>query len=112
MNIKEKIKLYEENIKKNKISGYKKQEINKNNIRRKVDHWNNIKNKNESENENNETENNEIKKNKEIENIEIKKHNKTKNIEIKKDNKTENIEIQKNNEESDETEIESYIINM
>ena len=106
MNIKEKIKLYEENIKKNKISGYKKQEINKNNIRRKVDHWNNIKNKNESETENNETEN------KEIENIEIKKHNKTKNIEIKKDNKTENIEIQKNNEESDETEIESYIINM
>ena len=29
--------------------GYKKQEINKNNIRRKRDHWNNIKNKNESE---------------------------------------------------------------
>ena len=96
MNIKEKIKLYEENIKKNKILGYKKQEINKNNIRRKVDHWNNIKNKNESE----------------TENIEIKKDNKTENIEIKKDNKTENIEIEKNNEESDETEIESYIINM
>jgi hypothetical protein len=96
MNIKEKIKLYEENIKKNKILGYKKQEINKNNIRRKVDHWNNIKNKNESENEN----------------IEIKKDNKTENIEIKKNNKTENIEIEKNNEESDETEIESYIINM
>lgn len=101
MNIKEKIKLYEENIKKNKILGYKKQEINKNNIRRKVDHWNNIKNKNESENEN----------------IEIKKDNKTKNNEIKKDNKTENIEIKKNNktennEDSDEIEIESYIINM
>ena len=101
MNIKEKIKLYEENIKKNKILGYKKQEINKNNIRRKVDHWNNIKNKNESENEN----------------IEIKKDNKTKNNEIKKDNKTENIEIKKNNktennEDSYEIEIESYIINM
>ena len=110
MSIKEKIKLYEENIKKNKILGYKKQEINKNNIRRKVDHWNNIKNKNESENENIE-----IKKDNKTENIEI--GSETENIEIKKDNKTENIEIKKdnkikNNEESDETEIESYIINM
>ena len=101
MNIKEKIKLYEENIKKNKILGYKKQEINKNNIRRKVDHWNNIKNKNESENENIE-----IKKDNKTENNEIKKNNKTENKEIKKNNKTEN------NDDSDEIEIESYIINM
>ena len=44
MSIKEKIKLYEENIIKNKIQGYKKTEINKNNVRRKINHWNNINN--------------------------------------------------------------------
>ena len=44
MSKKEKIKLYEENIIKNKIQGYKKTEINKNNVRRKINHWNNINN--------------------------------------------------------------------
>lgn len=44
MNIKDKIKLYEENISKKENIGYKKSQINKNNVRRKINHWNTINN--------------------------------------------------------------------
>ena len=43
MNIKEKIKLYEENIINKKV-GYKKPILNTNNVRKKINHWNNINN--------------------------------------------------------------------
>ena len=46
MSIKEKIKLYEENIIENKKIGYKKSQINTT-VRRKINHWNNINNEDE-----------------------------------------------------------------
>ena len=88
MNIKEKIKLYEENIKKNKIIGYKKSQINSNNVRRKINEWNNINNNLEETNE-------EEKK-------EEKKEEKIKN----KNNEN------KNDENEEEYELENGIINM
>tara|TARA_Y100001958_G_C21224569_1_gene549976 strand:+ start:15 stop:281 length:267 start_codon:yes stop_codon:yes gene_type:complete len=88
MNIKEKIKLYEKKIEDNKITGFKKKNnINaSNNIRRKINDWNNI-GKNE-----------EIK----IEKKEEKK--KEKKIEKKEEKNVENVD--------DEEELLNNIINM
>ena len=89
MNIKEKIKLYEKKIEDNKITGFKKKNnINaSNNIRRKINDWNNI-GKNE-----------EIK----IENSEKKIEKTEKKIEKKEEKYVENIE---------EEELLNNIINM
>lgn len=84
MNIKDKIKFYEENMKKNKITGYKKTHINNNSVRRKVTQWNNI-------------------------NIDIEKKTEEKN-EHKTEEKTEHKK--KYNESEDEYELENGIINM
>lgn len=108
MNIKDKIKLYEENISKKENIGYKKSQINKNNVRRKINHWNTI--------------NNDIIK-KEGEKIETEKV-KTEKVKMQKleDEKVDENIIKKekikekkkfkNEDSEDEYEFENGIINM
>ena len=99
MNIKEKIKLYEENIKKNKIIGYKKSQIISNNVRRKINEWNSINNNLEEEEKGKKEEEKKEKKEEE---------KKEKKEEGKKEKKIKN----KNNENEEEYELENGIINM
>lgn len=102
MNIKDKIKFFEETMKNNKNSGYKKT-INTGNVRKKINDWDNI-NKTEEKEKNKPVK--EIKQDKTnvIQNEEIKK------VSIKKHNKNK-IEIVSDDEETVET-FENSIINM
>ena len=96
MNIKEKIKLYEKNIKKNKIIGYKKSQIISNNVRRKINEWNNINNNLEEE-----------------EKWKKEEEEKWKKEEEKKEKKIKNKNNEnKNDENEEEYELENGIINM
>ena len=102
MNIKDKIKFFEETMKNNKNSGYKKT-VNTDNVRKKIYDWNNINKceeieKKEKKKQVKHAETNVI-QNQEIKKVFIKKHNKNK------------IEIESNDEETVET-FENSIINM
>ena len=94
MNIKEKIKLYEKKIEDNKIIGFKKKDnINcSNNIRRKINKWNNIG------------------KNEEIK-IEKKEEKKIEKKEEKKIEKKEEKKIEKFEENLENMEDEEELIN-
>ena len=92
MNIKEKIKLYEENIINKKV-GYKKPILNTNNVRKKINHWNNINNEEEKIEE------------------KVKKKVIEEKIEEKIEKKIEK-KVLKNNDSEDEYEFENGIINM
>jgi len=97
MNIKDKIKFFEETMKNNKNSGYKKT-VNTGNVRKKINDWNNINKGEEIEEKNKQNKTNVI-QNEEIKEVSIKKHNKNK------------IEIGSGDEETVET-FENSIINM
>ena len=96
MSIKEKIKLYEENIINKKV-GYKKPILNTNNVRKKINHWNNINNEEEKIEE-------KVKEKVIEEKIE-------KKIEEKIEKKIEKKVLKKTDSE-DEYEFENGIINM
>ena len=103
MNIKDKIRFFEETMKNNKNSGYKKT-VNTGNVRKKIKDWNNInkieeiEEKNKLKKQNKQTKQDKTKtiQNKEIKKNYIKKHNKNK------------IEIDTDDEET----FENSIINM
>ena len=101
MNIKDKIKFFEETMKNNKNSGYKKT-VNTGNVRKKINDWNNI-NKGEEIEEKEKKQNKQdkinITQNKVIDEVSIKKHNKNK------------IDIRSDDEETVET-FENSVINM
>lgn len=103
MNIKDKIKFFEETMKNNKNSGYKKT-VNTGNVRKKIKDWNNINKYEEIEEKNKQNKQNKQVKTNVIQNEEIKE------VSIKKHNKNK-IEIGSDDEETVET-FENSIINM
>ena len=105
MNIKDKIKLYEENIiNSSKKTIYKKTDVNKSNVRKKIYDWNNI---NKSENNINKSENNINKIQNESVKPESVKPESVKPI-VSKKNKKKGL----NNNIDDDEDIENSVINM
>ena len=118
MNIKEKIKFFEETVKNNKNTGYKKS-ANTGNVRKKINDWNNI---NKIEEKNEKHENIKIEKqekHEKHENIKIEKQEKTQKIVKKeiinpeKNNKSKKKTKNNINDDSEDEEIFEYsVINM